>query len=271
MGSIAEAPGESWQNVDAALRGGFRGLPGGSSLTQLLAERRGVRNTKDLPLLTEEQILAWADARHAITGLWPRCTLGRIPGTPGEEWRNVDAALRDGSRGLPGGSSLPRLLARERGVRNDRDLPALTILEILRWADSYHARHGTWPTVQAGPIHEGQGETWLGIQQALAQGLRGLPGGSSLARLLAARRGVRNTKDLSPLTEEQILAWADAHHARTGYWPHRDTGPVSGAAGETWLAIDATLRRGKRGLPGGSSLSRFLAQERGVRPRPHRG
>ena len=32
---------EQWRNVDAALREGFRGLPGGSSLTQLLTEGRG--------------------------------------------------------------------------------------------------------------------------------------------------------------------------------------------------------------------------------------
>ena len=41
MGPIPEVPGEQWRNVDAALREGFRGLPGGSSLTQLLTEGRG--------------------------------------------------------------------------------------------------------------------------------------------------------------------------------------------------------------------------------------
>jgi hypothetical protein len=47
---------------------------------------------------------------------------------------------------------------------------------------------------------------------ALRLGLRGLPGGSSLARLLDEQRRVRNVKNLPPLTEEQILAWADEHH-----------------------------------------------------------
>src|SRR5262249_6645494 len=39
-----------------------QGLTGGSSLAQLLAERRGVRNHLRLPRLTVEQIAAWAKA-----------------------------------------------------------------------------------------------------------------------------------------------------------------------------------------------------------------
>jgi len=62
------------------------------------------------------------------------------------------------------------------------------------------------------------------------------------------------------LTGAQILAWADAHHARAGAWPTTRSGPVAGAPGETWRAIDNALRRGHRGLPGDSSLFWFLAQ-----------
>jgi hypothetical protein len=32
-----------------------------------------------------------------------------------------------------------------------------------------------------------------------------------------------------PLTVEQILAWADAHKARTGTWPTRRSGPSATA------------------------------------------
>ena len=44
----------------------------------------------------------------------------------------------------------------------------------------------------------------------------GLDGGSSLPRLLAEYRGVRNHRDLSDLTIEQILAWADAAQSGDG-------------------------------------------------------
>jgi hypothetical protein len=68
------------------------------------------------PPLTVEQILAWADANHRRTGQWPTLHSGPVPEAPGEVWRNLDAALYDGLRGLPGGDSLARLLDRHRGT-----------------------------------------------------------------------------------------------------------------------------------------------------------
>ena len=68
-----------------------------------------------------------------------------------------------------------------------------------------------------------------------------------------------------PLTVEQILAWADAHHARTGRWPHAKSGPVEGAPGEAWGNIDSALRHGHRCLPGGDTLARLLNRHRGRR------
>ncbi len=264
-GPIAHAPGETWQAVQSALTTGIRGLPGGSSLTQLLTERRGARNPTHPPPLSIPQILAWADAFHAQAGQWPTSSAGAITEGPGETWNAVHIALYQGLRGLPGGSSLPRLLAQERGVRNIQDLPPFTVPEILRWADVYRDRHGTWPTCNSGPISEASGETWRYVHDALYIGQRDLPGGSSLARLLAEQRGVRNIQSLPPLSEAQVLAWADAHHARTGGWPKHLSGPIVEAPGEKWLGVENALRLGLRGLPGGSSLHRLLVQERGVR------
>jgi hypothetical protein len=93
---------------------------------------------------------------------------------------------------------------------------------------------------------------------ALDRGWRGLPGGTTLARLLARERGKRNHKDLPRLTPGQIRAWAVAHHRRTGVWPGRKTGSIPEAPGETWSGVNAALMTGGRGLPGGSSLSRLL-------------
>jgi hypothetical protein len=66
------------------------------------------------------------------------------------------------------------------------------------------------------------------------------------------------------LTERLILAWADAHFARTGTWPQTASGPVPESPGETWRRIDNALRLSLRGLEGGSSLARLLERERGV-------
>ena len=43
---------------------------------------------------------------------------------------------------------------------------------------------GRWPKRDSGPIEEAPGETWGAVEMALAHGQRGLPGGSSLIRLL---------------------------------------------------------------------------------------
>jgi hypothetical protein len=266
-GSIAAARFETWLGVDNALRLGLRGLPGGSSLARLLAEHRGVRNIQQLLPLTVKQILAWADAFHQRTGKWPTKKSGQIPDTNGECWRLIDGALDRGVRGLPGGSSLPKLLAERRGVRNRKQLPPYTEKQILAWADAFHQRTGKWPTINAGPILDVPGETWAIVHGALQKGRRGLPGNSSLALLLAEKRGVRNRWSLPDLTVAQILCWADAFQERTGNWPHRKSGDIEDAPHENWEAVDMALRRGSRGLPGRSSLPELLAVERGVRNR----
>ncbi|MEX0612898.1 MAG: hypothetical protein WD229_12330, partial [Pirellulales bacterium] len=263
-GPIAEAPGETWMAVAAALSTGSRGLPGGSTLRRLLARRRGVRNQSMLPPLSIEQILAWADGWLERTGRWPEAESGDIPATNGEKWSKVDGALRNGLRGLPDGSSLARLLAKHRGKRNPSQVPPLTIKRILAWADAHHARTGRWPRLESGPIAEAPGETWTAVGIALYRGSRGLPGGSTLPRLLAGRRGVRLLGDWPPLSEKQVLRWADAHHRRTGHWPTLKSGPIEDAPGEIWLRLDWALRYGRRGLPRGSTLSRLLARRRGV-------
>jgi hypothetical protein len=168
---------------------GLRGLPGGSSLAVLIAARRGVRNLASIPPLTEAQILEWADRTHQETGKWPRVKSGgAVAGVPGETWQAVEDALRNGLRGLPGGSSLALLLLERRGVRSHVHLPQLTLRDIRRWARAHRERKGKWPTVASGPIPEAPGENWRAVNLALYNGHRGLPGGSSLARLLKQSR-----------------------------------------------------------------------------------
>ncbi len=105
-GAVCDAPGEVWRVIDKALRGGKRGLPGGSSLSHTLDEHRPERRNS----LTREQILAWADAHRAATGRWPTIDSGAVAGAPGKTWRKIDYALRVGNCGLPSGLTLWRLL-----------------------------------------------------------------------------------------------------------------------------------------------------------------
>ncbi len=266
-GNIVDAPGEeTWAAVNAALRSGYRGLPGGSSLVQLLAKERGKRNPSALPHLHTDVILAWADAHHKRTGTWPTCFSGPVAEAPGESWSRIDFCLNHGQRGLPGGTTLARLLAKRRGARNRTSLPALSQIQILGWAKDHHEKTGTWPTRDAGSILAAPLENWLSVDASLRSGGRGLPGNSSLARFLEDMLGVRNIMALPRLNSKMVLAWADAHFERTGHWPMSDSGSIIGAPNERWGGIDTALSKGTRGLGhGGSSLARFLQKHRGVR------
>jgi hypothetical protein len=266
-GPVQGAPGETWPTLDEALRIGRRGLPGGTTLAQVLAEHRRAPNIYTEPPLTAEQILAWADAHRDATGRWPSPRSGPVLHAEGERWNSIDTALREGYRGLPGGQTLGLLIRGHGGPDVYRTRPALTVEQVLAWADAHRDATGGWPTEESGPVRSAPGESWKVISGALARGDRGLPGGSSLARLLAERRGARNPKDLPRLTIEQVLDWADAHRTATGRWPSSSSGPVAEGSEETWAIVNMALIRGLRGLPGGSSLARLLAKHRPVRPR----
>lgn len=148
--------------------------------------------------------------------------------------------------------------------------PRLTDRMILAWCDFHCKRTGDWPTRASGSIRDAAGETWGAVDDALKRGARGCPGGSSLAKLLAARRGRPHLRLQSWITIAQVLKWADAHHRRIGQWPVHATGPVHGVPGEHWAALDDALRHGRRGLPGGLSLPKLLSIYRD-RPYPGRG
>ena len=281
------ARSETWRRIARSLRQGQRGLPAGSSLRGLLAEHRGVRNPTLLPDLSTDQILAWADAHRAATGNWPSSSTGLVRQAPFTvTWNAISVALSRGFRGLPGGQSLGRLLREHRppgpGISKDNTraqvqksgrrpaappegIPALSVEQILAWADAHHAATGRWPSQCSGPIRGVPGETWGEIHKALKYGRRGLPGSTTLIGMLVQhrRRPPRNGPPL--LTVEQILGWADAYHETHGRWPDRVSGLVKGSSTETWRNIDTALCRGWRDLPGGSSIARLLEQHRGIR------
>jgi hypothetical protein len=263
-GLVFDALGQTWSAVNTALEVGHRGLRGGSSLARLLFEHREVAGGKCLRPLTERQILIWADARYRRTGRWPKWNSGGIPETSGGTWSRVDDALKAGHRGLPGGSSLARLLFEKRGVRSQSCVPPLTEKQILKWADAHYRGTGQWPGCKGGAIADAPGETWANIDAALRMGQRGLPGGSSLPLLLQKKRGTRNPSSLPPLSEAKILAWAKKHFRRTGAYPACKGGAIADAPAETWTNVDAALRAGLRGLPGGSSLPHLLLEGLGA-------
>jgi hypothetical protein len=215
------------------------------------------------PDLTVARILTWADDYHRRNGRWPRHSSGRI--RPFDEtWHAINMALTRGHRGLPGGSSLAKLLAAERGVRNPYCPPPLSERQIMGWARAHFRRTGEWPRASSGPISEVPGETWTAVNTALLRGTRGLPGKSSISSLLAANGIKHNRTALPRLPVAQILKWADLFFQRHGHWPLLHSGPVEGFPLESWLGIDTALRCDLRGLSGNISLARFLNRHRNL-------
>jgi hypothetical protein len=111
-----------------------------------------------------------------------------VAGAPGESWAAIQGYLRQGLRGLPGGENLAQLLARRCDAPAPVVRPPLTVELILSWADRHKKRTGAGPTYRSGPVADAPGETWFNLNDALVHGWRGLPGGSSLARLLREHR-----------------------------------------------------------------------------------
>ena len=259
-GPVHAAPSERWNAINSALHAGCRGLPEDSSLHMLLAEHRGVLRGRTRPPLTIKQILAWADAHKKRTGKWPTAISGPVHAAPGERWSAINSALRLGCRGLAGGLSLVRLLAKHRGVWTRHTRPPLTIKQILAWADAHKNQTGKWPNVGSGPVH-GDGvcdETWLSINGTLREGCRGLPGGSSLALLLVKQRGARNNTNVPRLSERIVLQWAKTYREITGRWPTNSSQANPASPDNRWPTIDNALREGHRGLEGGLSIARLL-------------
>ena len=160
--------------IDDSLRHGHRGLPrrtGCSPWPGSSPNGGEVRNAEYPPRLTTGRIVKWAKMHRSRTGRWSTLKSGPIHDAPGETWNAVDLALLKGRRGLPGGSSL----ARRCGVRNPQQAPRLTTADRR-------------PTRESSAIADAHGETSMAIHKVLSVGRCGLPGGSSLVRLLDERR-----------------------------------------------------------------------------------
>jgi hypothetical protein len=121
----------------------------------------------------------------------------------------------------------------EEGLTMPPGRPPLTVAQILAWADSHHARTGRWPITTSGPVPDHPGEEWVRIDAALRRGLGGLPGGDSLARLLAERRGrrLRSRKPPRTVGGDQVVRQAHGPGARRGRGRPRGAGPGTGRRG----------------------------------------
>lgn len=230
-------------------------------LRKCLGKKFGVLNS---PVITEEWICERVKKHRERTGTWPRAESGQLLDVPDETWGAINASLRQGYRGLPGGSSLPKFLEKHFGVPNGPDITEEWICERVT---IHRERTGKWPTKKSGHLLDAPEENWSALDAALSKGFRGLPGGSSLSKFLKEQFGASHR---SNVTEESICERAKNHRKQTGKWPTTESGRILDAPDETWNSIQVALRQGHRGLPGGSSLSKLLNKYFGVTKREGR-
>lgn len=262
-GAISEAPDWTWASVDYGFKVGTHGLRKYVTLPLFLdRELKAVRRSTKRPPLTHSMILHWAREYRERNGRWPAVQSGEIPGTYGESWLGIDHALRRGARGLRRKSSLAVLLGKVPGSRFRLLREPLSITQIVAWAEDHVTRTGRWPSINSGPVLARPDEKWVNINMALRTGLRGLPGGMTLSRLLRREPGSDRNLNRPKLTYRRILEWADEYFWRHDRWPRFDSGRIPGSDGDAWSHIDASLKQGLRGLPGGLTLVKFLHRHR---------
>lgn len=213
------------------------------------------------PDLTEEMIIEAAQKYLDREGKLPSAVSGDATADFGfpETWVSVNQNLTAGYRGLPGGSSIPKLLIKH-GLKDTK--PDLTEAAILHAAQEFKTRTGQLPETRDGDATADFGfpETWAAVDSALQGGYRGLSGNSSLSKLLIAH-GLKSEKP--DLTEEGIIEAARKCIMRTGELPSEnraDDATADFGFPETWKSVGGALRSGLRGLSSGTTLSKLLTK-----------
>ena len=164
------------------------------------------RRTRPAPQLTPALILKWIKLHCRRKGCWPSVRSGPVIGAPGENWAAINKALREGHRGLAGGSTLARFLAEAGLKQHVQDRPPLTIEGILTWLEADQRATGKWPNLESGPVRAAPGENWAAIHTCLCRGGRGLPGRMTLAGLLRFHRNVLlRARQILPVRDGQRL------------------------------------------------------------------
>lgn len=140
---------------------------------------------------------------------------------------------------------------------------------------AYRDVHGKNPVYTGGDAtsYFGYPETWAAIGQCLDLGLRGMPGGSSLHKFLV-EQGFAKPIPTKPRLSNSVIRRSVLKYTRanSGKMPTIRSGDATPYFGypDTWKSVHQALAHGYRGMPGGSSLSKFLSNHgfKPHKPRP---
>jgi len=215
-----------------------------SSLANLLLEKRQVRHHLAEKNLSIELIILWAEHHHQETNSWPTYKSGAVLAEPSENWSAIRSNLVAGGRGLPSGLSIEKVLFNELGIVGVRAGKNLTEDLIIKLAKAHFISNDVYPNENSEWVLGGK-DSWAAISAALRDGLRGLPGGASLAQLLDKAGLKTNSADRSyPSLKKMKKVAEEFRELNNGNLPSRESGAFPNYLDLTWGTIDAALKRG---------------------------
>lgn len=99
---------------------------------------------------------------------------------------------------------------------------------IVYWISRYFSQNGSYPISRGcEAIQEMEGYTWRGVDAALRQGHRGLPGKFSLAEFIVKHFGAVNKTNKKAWTKKDVIRWIKDFYKRNNLPPHQDSGIVN--------------------------------------------
>lgn len=259
--------GITWNAINTALNRGNRSFSPGSSLASFTETEFGIKNPKRKPTLSEDGIRELIQNFIARHGRKPQKTDGLIEHHEGNlSWQIIDRRLRDGNKGLSGGSSLAIFSETHFGIRDQVKIPEVSLDLIRFYIQKHFAKYKKYPTSKSGKIEFAEGElkgiSWHSVNQAIKAGKTSLPKGSTLADYIQSEFGVTNPKNPKLLSEEIVLSWIQKFIDKNGKKPNVNDGVIEFAdsifPALTWRLLNNCLSKGRRGFSGGSSLAKLI-------------
>ena len=244
-GPISEYPGLTWDILDIA----YKARKGADQTSLAIVFDRAdaqEKNGIDLKNLNHEVVTGWI-INHVIQyKKWPgRNTTTKIKDFPHETWAAIDLALRVGTRGLPGRSSL-HILANE---------------FVYKKALEFVKNRGYPPHALSGSVDGFPGLTWDIINQAFRNDQSANK--KTLFDFLGEKGLIKNYKK-SFAQRDILLAVEEYRNDHDLNLPDYTSGPVTlpeSGTKTSWKTINKSLKRGDvDGVPAGTNLHLFLLE-----------
>lgn len=178
-------------------------------------------------------------------------------------WCTIDAALKNGRRSLPGGSSLTKLIIENfpgSKPRTRRGKYKITVEMLEKYIFEFFEQNQHYPNSVTQELISNEifGKSWKDIDVCLRNGkIIGLEEKSSLIKFTNDHFGDVNKASVGTLYVKNVVKYLTNFYNKYDYYPSaiENKEVTGGPTYLTWNKIHKALYHGYYGLPGGSSLA----------------